>query len=309
MRVSRATLLLLATLLTLACTQQASVAPPTTPSRYSERCPAAPATRMLSGTVVDAGGEPIYLAMVSVVNSRCSTVSDSLGHWVLAGAPLDSLVLHPSFIGYRRALFPLPASEQDSSGIVLRLMRMGEPAAHTYIPGPIPPEDLKGMLEAVISFYGPQAEVAGDELDQVAAMTGSPAPSRGARGPAVVLDSTGKSGWNQIPTQWLAEWLADSSIAAMCSGWRTPACKGFGLTSFLRLPTLPRRTAPDTAYVTPWVDVLSVLDCEKAQSMGHMSEDLLLLTRSADHWVAQRAPDGVELQGTVMCDPNWKGEP
>ncbi len=289
------------------CAPQAPSAQPSAASRSGLVCPAVQNSREMSGVVRDVGGEAIPNAVVIVVNTWCGALTDSLGRWVLAGAPVDSLILQSSFIGYRRTQMSLSASKNDSSGILISLGRAGEP--DSYLPGPIPEAELHGMLEAVIAFYGPRTAVAGDELEQVAAMTGSPAPSRSPAGPTVVLDSAGKSGWNQIPTEWLAEWLADSSIAAMCSSWRTPACRGLGLTSFLRLPTLPRRTAPDTAYVTPWVSVLSVVDCEKDQSMGHMSEELLILIRSGAHWSAQRSPGGLELQGTVMCDPNWKGEP
>jgi hypothetical protein len=159
------------------------------------------------------------------------------------------------------------------------------------------------MLEAVIDYYGPRTAIAGSELDQVAGMTGSPTPTRKTTGPFVVLDSSGRSMWKQIPTSWLADWLATSRIAGVCASWQEPACKGLGLTSFLHLYSLPRRTAADTAYVTPMVSVLSVQDCEKQLSMGHMSEDLLRVTRTGNSWRASIAPGGLELEGTVICEP------
>lgn len=235
-------------------------------------------------------------------------MADVFGRWELRGVPADSLMIEASFIGYWVSRSPLPASTRDTSGILLRLLRRGAPDPGSYIPGPIPPADLKGMLEAVIAYYGPQTEVVGNELDGIAALTGSPAPSRTGTGPTVVLDSAGKSVWNQIPRAWLVDWIAATRIAAMCTDWRDAACKGFGLTSFLHLSSLPQRTATDTAYVTPMVRVLSVQDCYKAQSMGQMSEDLLQLVRAGARWHARPYSSGGDLHGTVICDPDWKAK-
>lgn len=289
------------------CAPPAPSAQPSTASQSGLTCPEVPHSRSISGVVRDGGGDPVYLAAVIVIGTRCGTSADSLGRWVLAGAPMDTVVLQASFIGYRTTRLALPASERDSTGVLFRLGRAGEP--DIYLPGPIPAEDLRGMLEAVINFYGPRTEAAGNELDTVAAMTGSPPPTRRATGPFVVLDSSGRSIWKQIPTSWLAEWLTTSRIAGVCASWQEPACKGLGLTSFLRLFSLPRRTAPDTAYVTPMVDVLSVQDCETQLSMGHMSEDLLRITRNGQSWSASVAPGGLELEGTVICEPQAPKRP
>jgi len=307
MKLGSVGLLLSLPALAAGCASQAPSAQPSASSQSGLVCPATPHSRTISGVASDAGGAPIYLAAVIVIGTRCGTSADSVGRWVLAGAPVDSVILQASFIGYRTTRLALPASEGDSTGVLIRLGRAGEP--DSYLPGPIPSEDLRGMLEAVISFYGPRTAIAANELDTVAAMTGSPSPSRKVSGPFVVLDSSGRSIWKQVPATWLDEWLTTSRIAGVCASWQAPACKGLGLTSFLHLSTMPRRTALDTAYVTPMVDVLSLQDCEKQLSMGHMSEDLLRITRSGQSWRASVAPGGLELHGTVICDPKALNQP
>lgn len=305
MIIVRRLLSMLFPVIALGCTQQAAVTPIPAASPLLSKCPAHAGTRSISGSVVDAGDVPVAFAMVAVLNATCTGTADINGRWVLPGAPAESLMLQASFIGFTRSLVPLPASERDTSGLLVRLLRRSEPDAGAYIPGPVPPEDLKGMLEAVIGFFGPRTEDIGSELDAVAAMTGSPTPSRIGIGPTVVLDSAGTSAWTQIPEDWLVEWLAESRIEGICTGWRDPACREFGLTSFLRLSQLPRRTTLDSAYARVMASVLSVQDCYTAQSMGHFSEEILLVTRTGGSWSAQPGTSGGELQGTLFCDPSW----
>jgi len=264
-------------------------------------CPRLADSRSVSGTVRDVGGAPINLAVVIVLNSHCATQSDSFGRWSLEGVQTTAATLQASFIGYRTTRIALSASEHDTAEVAFRLGRVGEP--DRYMAEPIPEADLLAMLDAVIVFYAGKAGAIGNELDTAAAMSGSPPPSRHGGSSAVVIVTTGPSGWLEVPTAWLESHKADGTIAASCDSWSAPECITLGLTTFLELPHLPRRASPDTAFVIVRYDVLSPVDCAQRVSMGHFSEDLLRLTRTGSVWEARVAPGGLQLEGTVMCEP------
>lgn len=238
------------------------------------------ATRTLSGVVRNQWRHrPIANASVRLAGTQLRTSTDSTGSWTLAGLPTGPFLLEAVFIGYRQLRVPIPASPTDSGGLTLDLEPYGGP--DSSITEPLPKEDLRPVLEAVIAYLGPS-------LDRPNLL--------------VVLDTSGVSVWKEVPPQWQEGWLDSKRITAVCGDWRTPDCRSLGTAGYVVMRTLPRRLSQDTAFATIQVTIISAKECEKHGMGGHQWEEAVRIVRLADDWHGETFPYGPYAFSHPSCD-------
>ena len=257
-------------------------------------------TRSLSGEV-RSGGQAIANAQVQVLGTPHQTAADSQGRWHLHAVPTSQVVLQGSFIGYVKSQLEVAASTSDQANLLIELDAYGGP--DSSMTEPLPPADIRGVLEALLTYFGPSNYAAAAELAAASTLTDGSPPPRAEPGPSVVLDTLGDSYWKQIPHQWMEDWLQEGRIVAVCGTRDSPGCRDLDLASYLVLKAPPRRTSPDTAYVSVTAYFFSARECNIRHSMGDSYRESVRVVRLEDSWLASSFPGGRWLFATLTCGP------
>jgi hypothetical protein len=286
----------------LACSPAAGRTSVLTPATQQPAPTKPVATRTLSGVVRNQWNKgPIANTSVREAGTQHRTTSDAKGSWRLPGLPTTAFVLQGDFIGYQTARFPIPASMTDSTNLVLELVPFGGP--DSSMTEPLPWADLQGVLGAIIEYFGPSIATVSDHLAAVAGLVGGPPPPPLPPRPIVVLDSSGVSLWKQVPPEWIADWRAKGRLAAVCADWYAAECQDLGFAAYISLRSLPRRTAPDTAYADVQAHYTSAMACRKELTGGELTQESVRIVRVDLEWRAETFPGGKWLQGSTRCDP------
>ena len=270
-------------------------------------CPNSPGSRRLSGLVQNQWSHgPVANARVQVAGTRCETSTNSRGEWLLPRAPVSSLVLQGTFLGYQTLRQSIPGSTLDSAGILLELTPFGGP--DSVMTEPLPATDLRPVLEAVINYFGPSSAGVASHLGIAGVLAEGPTPSPLPTTPLIVLDTTRGSAWREIPASWIAEWRASGRIVNVCKNEDDLDCQQLEFAAYVNLRALPRRTAPDTAYAEVASAFVSALDCRQRPTVGEARQESVRIVRHEGVWRGETFPGGLWLQGGIYCVPDDAGK-